>query len=146
MVNNASSFAKINSQLLKEQKDMALHYKESLFIFILSLLWATGKEYIFLYVLSTKQFYPWFQLQYFPTEINQRIKNIYNILEAICTFSQDKQIRHLPDAIKLLSLAWYHTTTACTNIIMLYSWKIWEAKHKLWRTASNRKAKNDVRI
>lgn len=25
---------------------------------------------------------------------------------------QDKQIRHLPDAIKLLSLAWYHTTTA----------------------------------
>lgn len=42
------------------------------------------------------------------------------MLEAICTFSQDKQIRHLPDAIKLLShvsltwsvLAWYHTTTA----------------------------------
>lgn len=47
------------------------------------------------------------------------MKNIYNILEAIRTFSQDKQIRHLPDAMKLLPhvlltwsvLAWYHTTT-----------------------------------
>lgn len=46
---------------------MALHKKESLFIFIIPLLWARGKEYIFPDFLSTKQFYPWFQ--YFPTEI-----------------------------------------------------------------------------
>lgn len=55
-------------------------------------------------------------------------------MEAICTFSLDKQIRHLPDAIKLLShvslvwsvLAWYHTSTELYKHNALQ-----ETKHKL---------------
>lgn len=53
---------------------------------------------------------------------------MYNVLEAICTFSEAKEIRHLHDAIKLLShvlliwsaLALYcDTTTALHNALQV---------------------------
>lgn len=98
---------------------MPLHEKESHFILIIPLLWASDKEYVLLDVLTKNSFVHGLSYKICPLESKKCIKNIYKVLEAICTFAQAKQIRHLHDAIKLLShvlliwsvLALYHDIT-----------------------------------
>lgn len=69
---------------------MPLHEKESHFILIIALLWARDKEYVFLDVLTKNSFAHGLSYKICPLEWKKCIKNIYKVLEAICTFSQAK--------------------------------------------------------